>query len=379
MCGRHLGGSDCIWIRIPKILKRLDRYILRDLLPPFVMGVLIVVVMFQANYWMALGKNNMLRNVPKDAIMKIIFLETPGFLNMTFPISVSLAVSLAISRIARESELTAMRSAGIRVLRVLAPTIVFGLLVGLFNLWMIDRVTPAASKRSKELQTNVNLVAGLGDFATSVNLRIQNYTVNIGSVMKDKGNANRATLQDVMLIERPEINQMTVILAKDGTFDQGVWKLYNAKTFNFRSGSKDVTVTESREFRINYRVAIQDLMMAPSPAEMGIKELGEKITQFKPLGQNTRDMEIEYHSKFSIPVMCLIFSIVSPIFSIRFAKQGGFIGIMISMGIVLGYFNLWVVFTQIIGKNPVVNPAIATWTPNILFLAAGILGLRSLE
>ena len=379
MCGRHLGGSDCIWIRVPKILKRLDRYILRDLLPPFVMGVLIVVVMFQANYWMALGKNNMLRNVPKDAIMKIIFLETPGFLNMTFPISVSLAVSLAISRIARESELTAMRSAGIRVLRVLAPTIVFGLLVGLFNLWMIDRVTPAASKRSKELQTNVNLVAGLGDFATSVNLRIQNYTVNIGSVMKDKGNANRATLQDVMLIERPEINQMTVILAKDGTFDQGVWKLYNAKTFKFRSGSKDVTVTESREFRINYRVAIQDLMMAPSPAEMGIKELGEKITQFKPLGQNTRDMEIEYHSKFSIPVMCLIFSIVSPIFSIRFAKQGGFIGIMISMGIVLGYFNLWVVFTQIIGKNPVVNPAIATWTPNILFLAAGILGLRSLE
>jgi lipopolysaccharide export system permease protein len=140
-----------------------------------------------------------------------------------------------------------------------------------------------------------------------------------------------------------------------------------------------VTVTESREFRINYRVAIQDLMMAPSPAEMGIKELGEKITQFKPLGQNTRDMEIEYHSKFSIPVMCLIFSIVSPIFSIRFAKQGGFIGIMISMGIVLGYFNLWVVFTQIIGKNPVVNPAIATWTPNLLFLAAGILGLRSLE
>jgi lipopolysaccharide export LptBFGC system permease protein LptF len=49
------------------------------------------------------------------------------------------------------------------------------------------------------------------------------------------------------------------------------------------------------------------------------------------------------------------------------------------MGIVLGYFNLWVVFTQIIGKNPVVNPAIATWTPNLLFLAAGILGLRSLE
>lgn len=343
------------------------------------MGFLIVVVMFQANYWMALGKNDLTRNVPTSAILKIIFLETPNFLNMTFPISVSLAVSLAISRIARESELTAMRSAGVRITRVILPCAVFGFLVGLTNLWMIDRVTPAASKASKELLTNVNLVAGMGDFATGINLKLQNYTVNIGSMTKDRQNPNRANLRDVLLIERPEMDQMIVITAADGMYDQGVWTLRNAKTFTFRSGSKDVTVSESRAFKINYKVVVQDLLLPPSPAEMGIKELQQKIKLLRELQQNTRQLEIEYHIKFSLPVMCLIFSIVSPIFAIRFARQGGIIGVVISMGLVMVYFNAWVVCTQIIGKNPGIHPAIAAWTPNILFLVAGVIGLLSLE
>ena len=52
---------------------------------------------------------------------------------------------------------------------------------------------------------------------------------------------------------------------------------------------------------------------------------------------------------------------------------------LVSMVVVLLYFNAWVICTQIIGKNPSVNPAIAAWLPNILFLIAGLFGLRSLE
>lgn len=379
MCSSNVGHCGCLWIGIAKHLNRLDRYIFRELIPPFIMGVLIVIVMFQANYWMALGKNNMIANVPKDAVMKIIFLETPSFLNLTLPIAVSLAISLTMSRLSRESEITAMKGAGIRVLRILRPVMIFGLLVGILNFWIVDRVTPAASKHSKELQMNVNLIASLGDLNTGVTLRIQNYAVYIGMVEKDKRDPNRARLTDIMLIERPEPGQMTVIISKTADFEQGVWKLYNAQTFHYRTGSKDVTVTESKEFLINYKVAVQDLLMAPGAAEMGVRELSTKIKELKKIGQNTRTMEIEFHSKLSAALMCLIFSIVSPIFSIKLAKQGGFIGILISVGIVLAYLNLWVVFTQIIGKNPSVDPALAAWSPNVMFIIVGLLGLRSLE
>lgn len=360
-------------------MKRLDWYVLREMLPPFVMGVLIVVVMFQANFYMALGKNDLTRNVPPIAILKIIFLETPGFLSQTLPIAVSLAASLALSRIARESELTAIRSAGTRVLRVLVPVAIFGALIGGLDYLVVDKIAPRASRASKELQTNVNILASVGDFITNVQLRLQSYTVNIGSVTKEEKNKDVLSLKDILLIERPEPGQMTAIVAPEGTYRQGLWTFTNCRTYKFRSGSSSMDMIFSKVFRINQKVAIRDLVMAPGAPDMGIQELKQKIDDLKKLQQYTRNYEIEYHIKFSTPSMCLIFALVSPIFSIKFAKQGGFIGVLISMVVVMLYFNAWVISTQIIGKNPNVDPAFAAWLPNILFLIAGLIGLRSLE
>lgn len=343
------------------------------------MGVLIVVVMFQANFYMALGKNDLTRNVPPVAILKIIFLETPGFLSQTLPIAVSLAASLAVSRIARESELTALRSSGTRVMRFLLPVAVFGVLVGGLDYLVVDKIAPKASKQSYELQTNVNILASVGDFITNVQLRLQSYTVNIGSVTKVKGGEEKLMLKDIMLIERPEPGEITAIIAPEGTYRQGLWTFTNSKTFKFRSGSSSCDTFDSKTFRINQKVAVRDLIMAPGPREMGIQELKQKIDDLKKLQQYTRNLEIEYHIKMSTPSMCLIFAIVSPIFSIKLAKQGGFIGVVVSMALVMLYFNAWVISTQIIGKDPRVLPEVAAWLPNILFLIAGVFGLRSLE
>ena len=360
-------------------MKRLDRYVFRELFPPFFMGVLIVVVMFQANFYMAMGKNDLTRNVPPLAIIKIIFLETPGFLSQTLPIAVSLAASLALSRIARESELTAIRSSGTRVLRVLLPVALFGILIGAVDYLVVDKVTPMASRASKELQTNVNILASVGDFLTNVQLRLQSYTVNIGSVTKEKKGDETLTLKDILLIERPEPGQMTAIVAPEGKYRQGMWTFTNCKTFKFRSGSSAMDLIESKIFKINQKVAIRDLVMAPGAPDMGIQELKQKIQDLKKIQQYTRNLEIEYHIKFSTPTMCFIFAIVSPIFSIKFAKQGGFIGVLISMVVVMLYFNAWVISTQIIGKDPRIDPALAAWLPNIVFFIAGLIGLRSLE
>lgn len=349
------------------------------MLPPFIVAVLIVVVMFQVNFYMALGKNDLTRNVPGQAILKIIFLETPGFLSQTLPISVSLATSIAVSRIARESELTALRSVGCRVMRFLLPVAIFGALVGVLNYLIVDKIAPAASKKSYELKTNVNMLASVGEFITNVNLRLQNYTVNIGSITKEKGNEDLLQLRDVMLIERPEPNEVNVTIAEQGTYRQGTWAFRDANTYRFNTKTKGVDAVKSQTIRINQKVAIRDITMPGGASEMGIKELQQKIKELKALGQYTRNYEIEYHIKYSAPAMCLIFALVSPIFSIKFAKHGGFMGVLVSMVVVMLYFNAWVICTQMIGKNPNVDPAVAAWLPNIIFLVAGLFGLNSLE
>lgn len=360
-------------------MKRIDRYIFKEMIPPFFMAVLIVVVMFQANFYMMLGKNDLTRNVPISAILKILFLETPGFLIQTLPIAVSLAASLALSRLARESELTAFRSAGVRIMRVLLPVALFGAMIGGLDYVITDQLAPAGAKASVELRTNVNILASVGQFITNVQLKLQSYTVNIGSVTKEDSKEERLTLKDILLIERPEPGQVTAIIAPEGTYRQGLWVFRKATTYKFKSGSKGCDVIESRFLKINQKIAIRDLAMAPEPETLGIRATRQKIADLKKLGQDPRSLEISYHNKISFPFMCLIFSLVSPIFSIKFAKQGGFIGVVISMVVIMLYFNAWVISTQIIGKDPHVNPMFAAWLPNIMFMIAGLIGLRSLE
>ncbi len=360
-------------------MKRLDWYVYREMIPGFLMAVLIVVVMFQANFYMALGKNDLTRNVPVSAILKILCLETPGFLIQTLPIAVSLAASLAMSRLARESELTAFRSAGARIMRVLLPVAIFGAAIGGLDYYITDRLAPQCAKASMELRTNVNILASVGQFITNVQLKLQTYTVNIGSVTKDPGKEEKLVLKDILLIERPEPGEVTAIVAPDGTYRQGLWTFRNAKTFKYHSGSKSNDVIESKYLKINQKIAIRDLSMSPEPETLGIQATRQKIKDLDKLGQDTRSLQISYHNKISTPIMCLIFALVSPIFSIKYAKQGGFIGVVISMVVIMLYFNAWVISTQIIGKDPHVSPALAAWLPNIIFMIAGLLGLRSLE
>lgn len=360
-------------------MKKIDWYVYREMIPGFFMAVLIVVVMFQANFYMALGKNDLTRNIPVSAILKILFLETPGFLVQTLPIAVSLAASLAMSRLARESELTAFRSAGARIMRVLVPVAIFGAAVGALDYYIIDRLAPSCAKRSTELKTNVNILASVGQFITNVSIKLGGYTVNIGSVTKESGGEERLVLKDIMLIERPEPSQVNIIIAPEGTYRQGLWTLRRANSFKFQSGSKSVDVSESKYFKINQKINISDLSMAPEPDTLGIQDTRKKIADLEKLGQNPRSLQISYHNKISTPFMCLIFALVSPIFSIKFAKQGGFIGVVISMVVIMLYFNAWVISTQIIGKDPNVSPAVAAWLPNVIFAIAGLIGLRSLE
>jgi lipopolysaccharide export system permease protein len=351
--------------------------VLKELIPIFMMGALLVVMMFQINFFMALGKQDFLRVVPFKAIAKIILLETPGFLNMTLPMAVALSVSLTMTRLTRESELVALRSAGAPIMRIVLPTAVFGLCVGFLNFFIVDKINPIASKASIELQTNAGVLSGVARFVSNVPLKIKEYTVSVGAVVPNKDET--IDLRDVLLISRPEPTLINIVSAPIGRYERGLWIFTNAKTWTIRSGASGITEAQTKQLVINQAFALSDILNFQQSTELSTKDLRLKIKQLKQLGQSTKKQEIQYHFRFSIPAMCLIFAIVSPIFSISLAKYGGFMGVVVSVALAGLYFNAWVVSSQILGENPNVSPAVAAWLPNILFVVIGIVGLKKLE
>lgn len=109
------------------------------MLPPFLIGTVFVVLMFQGNILIALYKNLNLSMVPIKGILQFVLFKTPEFLTLTLPIGAGLASSLALSRIVRESELTAMRAAGTPIRRILFPVLVMGLIVSILNWFCAEK------------------------------------------------------------------------------------------------------------------------------------------------------------------------------------------------------------------------------------------------
>lgn len=356
-------------------MRVVDKALLRELGVPFLIGTLTVVLMFQANMLIALFKDLQIQQLPVAAIVQIVVYRTPGFLNMTLPVGMALAASLAVGRISRESELTAMRAAGYSIRRVLLSVAVFGAIVSALAFYNSERLTPVAEQRARKLETQAALIGSGPQFRSNVIVNLRNYVVALGTVSTAADGT--IELSDVLMVERPRSKEIWLYTAESGTYKDGVWTLRDAYWRQF-SGPRLLQAKPGRDVVINERISVQDFFTPPDPNELNARELGEAIRNAKGIGADTVQLEVAYHAKYAVPFACLVFAMVAPVFAVWLARSG-FAGVLLSVVLVFLYYNAHIISTQILGRNGWLGPWWAAWLPNLLFLGAGLLYLRRLE
>jgi lipopolysaccharide export system permease protein len=356
-------------------MKRLDFYLIKEMVVPFLIGTIAVVLMFQANTLIYLMKTFSLQNVPLGAIAQYIAYKTPGFLNMTLPVGMALASSLAISRLARESELTAMRSAGVPILRVVLPILVIGGIVAWANFLVVERLIPPGERAARRLAQDVGVLASVPDFRSNVVVNLSNYTVNVGNVARQ---GEKLFLSRVVLIERPRADEVWLYQAESGVYEAGRWRLSKPFLFVLR-GENLLTAKPADDIVIDEPISIPDQFQETAVEEKTAEELRASIVQARRTGQPAERMEVLYHVKYSVPVSCLVFALTGPVFAVAFARSGAFVGVLLSIALVMLYYNAFVISTEILGRNGWVSPWLAAWLPNLLFFALALVAMRRLE
>jgi len=115
-----------------------------------------------------------------------------------------------------------------------------------------------------------------------------------------------------------------------------------------------------------------DLLAEPkAPDEMAYAELGHYIEALKRSGNDANKLIVEQALKIALPVTCFIIALFGAPLAVTAPRAGAAIGIAISLGTTI-IFLLFTQITKAIGAGGVVNPTVAAWTPNALFLLAGI-------
>jgi lipopolysaccharide export system permease protein len=149
---------------MPRLMPRIDRYVLRELAGTFVACVIVLVMVSLSGIVADLLSKIARGKVPAGLLLSQLGLRSLDLLPLLLPLALFLGVLLAYGRLYRDSEMAVLAAAGLGIRRLARPLLLLALpvalAVGLTSLWL----SPAALRTSKAMIDAANrslLIAGL--------------------------------------------------------------------------------------------------------------------------------------------------------------------------------------------------------------------------
>ncbi|GAB5603096.1 LptF/LptG family permease [Thermus sp. FJN-A] len=122
----------------------LGRYVLKEVLVPYLVGVLLFVALLTFDLLSSLSGVLLSRGVGVEAIAQLVLLRLPWTLSLALPLGLVFAILVGLSRLIRHSELKAAQAAGVPPLALLWPLVSLALGVSLLNLLNLAELRPRA-------------------------------------------------------------------------------------------------------------------------------------------------------------------------------------------------------------------------------------------
>jgi len=106
------------------------------------------------------------------------------------------------------------------------------------------------------------------------------------------------------------------------------------------------------------------------PAQLSVAELRDEIGKLNASGYDNTRLNVAYYGRFAKSTTPLVMVLLGLPFAFKVGRRGSLYGIGVALLLVLVYWATFAVFNAL-GLEKVLMPAIAAWTPNIMF---GLLG-----
>jgi len=190
----------------------LERYVLKESILPFFLGFGLVTFLFTLNLLFELLDLLLAKNVPFPVVVELFTYALGWVTALSFPCGVLVAALMTFGRMGQDNEITAMRSLGVNVARILraplaASVVLAGLLV-LFN----NYVLPETNHRFANLRLAIHRKAPAAKIEPGIFIdAFDNYSLLVRGV-----NGKTGDLRDVLIYDYTEGSVPTTIVAKRG-------------------------------------------------------------------------------------------------------------------------------------------------------------------
>ncbi|MBW4654019.1 MAG: LptF/LptG family permease [Kaiparowitsia implicata GSE-PSE-MK54-09C] len=362
----------------------MDRYIISELIPPFLFGVgAFTSVGVSIGSLFHLVNQVVERGLPLSIAFEVLLLKMPEFIVYSFPTSVLLAMLMTFSRLSGDSELVALRGCGVSVYRLVAPTIAFCLVVTGLTFMFQEVIMPATNYRA-----STTLERALGRERPQFRDRDILYQ-EYGTVTREDGSRENAMSRlfyakefdgvemhglTILDFSRTGLSQIVSSRAAEWNPGENLW--------NFRDGTIYV-VSEDGSFRNIVKFDEQALQLPRAPIdlarrsrdynEMNIAQAIERYQVIKNSNNENRirELRVRIHQKFSLPFICVAFGLVGAALGTQLRRTGRATGFAISILVVFLYY-LSAFMSGAIAQAGFVHPLIGAWFPNAFGLSVGL-------
>lgn len=356
---------------------RLDRYIVRELLPPTGLGLVAFTFMFLLQQITQLAGILISRNADLATVGRLFANALPSILSLTIPMAFLLGVLLAFGRLAGESEIVAMRAGGVSPVQLVRPVLLVGLAAGALTLYVIAVALPDANQSYRQLRYSLvmtRIKAGVKPrvFVDDV---VRGLTIHASDVAADTGE-----WAGVFLFDKRDPAKPRLTLARRGRLvineagrtvdihlEQGVVHAYDpARPDAYERqefGSADIPLPFEEVFQ-------QNLSLPKGDREMTLSELNDCSARFEAGGDPLEGARcrVEWHKRLAIPTACVVFGLLGLGLSLGSRREARSAAFGLSLAVFFLYY-LGLRMGEQAGDTGALPPSIGMWSANAVLLA----------
>lgn len=342
----------------------LTRSVLKEVLRWYGAGVLLFVILQMTDILSSVVGNLLTYHPPLSKAAGAFLSLLPTVVNKTLVLAVAFAILLAFSRMQQDSELKAISASGVRPLSLIWPLTLPFALVAVLAFLNADRLVPAGLANWDRAWYQIYNT-------TPPPPRQEQYTYAppgalyyAGRVVNDTGGPV-AQLQGVMVQRGGE-----TITASVGSWDTArkIWTLQGAWIVRPGANPRQLATPLVLPQGDTLTPPPIDAKQAPT-AELRATLAGDTLSPAE-----RRDYTFQLATRYADPLTAIVFALAAGVLGLLIRNRAAaFAGVVV---FIVCFYALWTTVPGL-ARAGAMDPTLAAWLPNLVFLAvAGVLAWR---
>ncbi len=352
-----------------KNMKLLDKYILKQVIEMFIMGVLVFTsIIFASDTFITLIKQISMYGIPFKIAFLIIILHLPAVFVMTIPMGILLATVMTLNGLSLSSEITVMRACGIGLNRIAKPIFIFAIFMACVSFVLNETVVPVMTKQSTDLAlyafSKKNIPEGKHNFTFK-----ETQENGLLKRLFYVGDCTDKQLHNITVLDASKDGTIQILQAKEGATTPEGWKFQKGAIYTMTDNGKTLDTTLFEDTTINFGVDLSAEMDRNLANEHNFVQLCQYLSN--PDVPERNILKISLFDKIALPLTTIVLVLIGVPLAITPPRVRYNRGFLFSILIIFAYYLIRALSISF-GEAGSLTPVLAAFMPNIILAVAGV-------